>query len=98
LKTAHGSDAVDRSLSFLGGQYPEQPGLFGQRAARSSNQMPGFQGLNEFTCVGKDLRSGYGEFLPQGVRNLIEGIPLLQQFPDSESDRVETETDALLDI
>ena len=66
--------------------------------ARSANQMPGFQGLNEFARVGKDLRSGYGEFLPQGIRNLIEGTLLLQQFPDSESDRVETETDALFNI
>jgi hypothetical protein len=60
--------------------------------------MPGFQGLNEFVRIGKDLRSGYGEFLPQGIRNPIEGILLLQQFPDSESDWIETETDALFNI
>jgi hypothetical protein len=60
--------------------------------------MLGFQSLNEFARVGKDLRSGYGEFLSQSVRNLIEGTPLLQQLPDSESDWVETETNALFDI
>jgi len=57
-----------------------------------------FESLNEFACVGKKLRTGYGEFLTQGIRNLIEGTPLLQQLPDSESDRVETETDTLLNI
>jgi hypothetical protein len=38
------------------------------------------------------------EFLSQGIRNLIEGTPLLQQLPDSEPDWVKTETDALFNI
>lgn len=62
------------------------------------NQMPSFECLNEFGCVCEKLRSGYGEFLSQGIRNLIEGTPFLQQLPDSESDWVETEADALFNI
>jgi len=60
--------------------------------------MLGFEGLNEFPCVGKELSSGHGEFLPQGIGNLIDGTPLLQQLPDSESDWIEAETNALFNI
>jgi hypothetical protein len=57
-----------------------------------------FQRPNEFACVGEKLSSGHRKFLSQGIRNLIDGTPLLQQVPDSEPDRVETETNALLNI
>ena len=60
--------------------------------------MLGFQGPNEFVGVGKELTSGYGEFLCQGIRNLIEGRTLLQQLPDFEADWIEAETDALFNI
>jgi len=42
------------------------------------NQMLGFQCGHDFGCVREKLRSGYGEFLSQGIRNLIEGTSLLQ--------------------
>jgi hypothetical protein len=60
--------------------------------------MLGFQRFNEFVCLGKELRAGYGEFLSQSVRNLIDGTAILQELPDSESDWVETETDTLFNI
>jgi hypothetical protein len=60
--------------------------------------MLGFQCLNEFAGVGKKLSSGYREFLSQSVRNLTDGTPLLQQLPDSKSDWVEAETNALFNI
>src|SRR5580698_7217856 len=60
--------------------------------------MLGFQRLNEFPCVGKELSSGHREFLSQSVCNLIDGTPLLQQLPDSESDWIEAETNALFNI
>jgi hypothetical protein len=60
--------------------------------------MLGLQSRNEFGCVREDLRLGHGEFLSQSIHNLIEGTLLLQQLPYSESDWVETETDALFNI
>src|SRR6266403_6059866 len=45
-----------------------------------------------------DLGSGTLEVLTQHVRDLIDGIMLLQQLPNLQSDGIETEANPLLDI
>ena len=60
--------------------------------------MLGFQCLNEFGCVRKELGPWHREFLSQGVRDLIQGTPILQQLPNSEAHWVETETNPLFNV
>src|SRR5579863_491246 len=62
------------------------------------NQALRFERLKEFNNIGKELGSWNREILSHRVCDLIDGITLLQQLPNLQSDGIETETDPLLNI
>ena len=66
--------------------------------AGPTNQALRFERLKEFNNIGKKLGSGNAKVLSQLVRDLIDGITLFQQFPNLQSDGIETEANPLLDI
>ncbi len=63
-----------------------------------TNQVLRFERLKEFNNIGKELGPGNREVLNQGVRDLINRVMRLQELPNLQSDRIETETNPLLNI
>lgn len=57
---------------------PGEPRLLGHGVVRPMNQALGFERLKEFNNIGKELGSGNREVLSQRVRDLINGMTLLQ--------------------
>ena len=66
--------------------------------ARPMNQTLSFERLKEFKNIGKELGTGYREILSKRVRDLVDGLAILQHLPDSQSDRIEAEANSLLNV
>jgi hypothetical protein len=83
---------------LLGWKYLGEPGLPRRSIAGPMNQTLRFERLKEFKKIGKELRTGNREILSECVRDLVDGLAILQHLPDSQSDRIEAEANSLLNV
>src|SRR5580700_8958279 len=80
------------------GRQLRPPSFLHTRRESMAYQALGFELTYEMANVSDQLGPRCVEFLLQHVGHLIKGEPLLQHSPDLQSNRIDTETDALLDV
>src|SRR5258708_5542475 len=74
------------------------PSLFCTGRSSAAYQVLGFQLTDELADVSHQFQPGCVEFFLQRVGHLIKGELILQHSPDLHSNRIETETNPLLDV